>query len=475
MKSFFIMLVSIVTLSAQAGDFEIWLNKQYQISVTKLKANINRADTLPGTVVASPSKSNPNYYYHWVRDASLVMLTIERMFDRSTLVADRDDLLKLIIDYADLTRLHQSQEMQAPGRLGEVKFNVDGTPFVGPWGRPQNDGPALRALTFIKLANHFLQNGHEAYVREVLYDGQQPSASVIKRDLEYVSHNWKNHDFDLWEEVMGHHFFTRLAQRRALLEGAELARKLGDNGAASWYELQARALETALQFHWSESEAMFKSTLNRVGGIDYKSGMDSSIFLGLINTERANDSFMSVLDDRFMLTAQKMNDSFANIYRVNQNFNNVGAAIGRYPEDQYDGYGTGKGGNPWFLTTAAFASYHYKMARTLTNAQTIKITDRNRDFLGTVLTTQAVDQELVSGKVLTKNDAQFKALVKGLVERGDQYMARIRIHLPKDGSMSEQMNRDHGYMQGAEHLTWSYSSFINAYLNRLEAVEAIGN
>ena len=157
MKSLFVMLLSIVTLSAQAGDFEIWLNKQYQISVTKLKANINRADTLPGTVVASPSKSNPNYYYHWVRDASLVMLTIERMFDRSTLVADRDDLLKLIIDYADLTRLHQSQEMQAPGRLGEVKFNVDGTPFVGPWGRPQNDGPALRALTFIKLANHFLK------------------------------------------------------------------------------------------------------------------------------------------------------------------------------------------------------------------------------------------------------------------------------------------------------------------------------
>ena len=31
------------------------------------------------------------------------------------------------------------------------------------------------------------------------------------------SFNWQNYDFDLWEEVHGQHFFTRMAQRRALL------------------------------------------------------------------------------------------------------------------------------------------------------------------------------------------------------------------------------------------------------------------
>jgi len=30
--------------------------------------------------------------------------------------------------------------------LGEPKYQVDGTRFNGAWGRPQRDGPALRAL-----------------------------------------------------------------------------------------------------------------------------------------------------------------------------------------------------------------------------------------------------------------------------------------------------------------------------------------
>lgn len=459
------------SVSLYAGEFEAWLNNQAQNSITRLRDNINRSDTVPGTVVASPSKNDPNYYYHWVRDASLVMLTIERIIDRTSLTEEKDDLLRLVLDYADLTRIHQSQANSSPGHLGEVKFNVDGTAFTGPWGRPQNDGPALRAMTFIKLANLLLQNGHEAYVREILYDGKQPSSSVIKVDLEYVSHNWKNHDFDLWEEIMGHHFFTRLAQRRALLEGAELARRLGDGGAASWYELQARALESALTFHWSEKDGFFKATLNRVGGIDYKGGMDSSVFIGLINTERANDNFMSVLDDRFMKTAYTMDNAFRNLYEINRNHPHLGTAIGRYPEDQYDGYATGKSGNPWFLTTAALASYHYKVARALKNSFELKITPRNRLFLQNVISTQAVDQEIVPGNTLKKGSAQYAALINGLIEKGDNYLKRNRFHMYKDGSMSEQMNRGSGFMQGAEHLTWSYSSFINAYYNRLEAIE----
>jgi glucoamylase len=35
--------------------------------------------------------------------------------------------------------------------LGEPKFMADETPFTGSWGRPQRDGPALRATTMIEL------------------------------------------------------------------------------------------------------------------------------------------------------------------------------------------------------------------------------------------------------------------------------------------------------------------------------------
>lgn len=35
------------------------------------------------------------------------------------------------------------------GGLAEPKFNVDETAFTGSWGRPQRDGPALRATALI--------------------------------------------------------------------------------------------------------------------------------------------------------------------------------------------------------------------------------------------------------------------------------------------------------------------------------------
>lgn len=37
--------------------------------------------------------------------------------------------------------------------LGEAKFNVDNTAFTGAWGRPQRDGPPLRATAMIAYAN----------------------------------------------------------------------------------------------------------------------------------------------------------------------------------------------------------------------------------------------------------------------------------------------------------------------------------
>jgi glucoamylase len=37
--------------------------------------------------------------------------------------------------------------------LGEPKFNVDMSAYTGSWGRPQRDGPALRAIILIDFGN----------------------------------------------------------------------------------------------------------------------------------------------------------------------------------------------------------------------------------------------------------------------------------------------------------------------------------
>ena len=47
------------------------------------------------------------------------------------------------------------QELKTLTGLGEPKINIDGSPYNEPWGRPQNDGPALRGINMISLFKMF--------------------------------------------------------------------------------------------------------------------------------------------------------------------------------------------------------------------------------------------------------------------------------------------------------------------------------
>ena len=67
--------------------------------------------------------------------------------------------------------------------LGEPKFTVQGKRFNGNWGRPQRDGPALRAIALITYANKLVADGHSKRVREVIWP-------VISNDLSYVGQYW---------------------------------------------------------------------------------------------------------------------------------------------------------------------------------------------------------------------------------------------------------------------------------------------
>jgi glucoamylase len=112
-----------------------WISKQYDFAIQSILNNISPPGTLQGTVVASPSKFKPDYYYMWVRDAGIVM---------RSLLMEELDVGKLYNDYANISTFEQESDL--PAGLGEPKFHVDGKVFRGPWGRPQNDGPALRVL-----------------------------------------------------------------------------------------------------------------------------------------------------------------------------------------------------------------------------------------------------------------------------------------------------------------------------------------
>lgn len=90
-----------------------------------------------GLVVASPSTSNPNYLYTWVRDSSLVFKVLIDQFTSGV-----DPSLRTLIDdfvsaETDLQQVANPSGNITTGGLGEPKFNIDGSAYTDPWGRPQ--------------------------------------------------------------------------------------------------------------------------------------------------------------------------------------------------------------------------------------------------------------------------------------------------------------------------------------------------
>lgn len=55
--------------------------------------------------------------------------------------------------------------------------------LTGIIGRPQRDGPALRAITLIDYSNWLIDNGYTSTVSEILWP-------IIQNDLNYVAQYW---------------------------------------------------------------------------------------------------------------------------------------------------------------------------------------------------------------------------------------------------------------------------------------------
>lgn len=420
-----------------ANTFNQWLAFQTEVSEQKLLEALSYPETARGVVIASPSKERPDYFFHWIRDAGLTMDVVVELYKKSKSDSERAYLSQKMQDYVNFSLANQKSD--ALTGLGEPKFYVDGTPYGLPWGRPQNDGPALRAITLIKWAHIKLAEGDGEYVKNVLYDGKYPSSSAIKTDLEFVANRWKDSSFDLWEEVLADHFYTRMVQRASLLQGASLAQKLGDFGASDWYLRQARKIEASLKAFTSE-KTFIPVSMNYAGGLDSKrSNIDIAVILGLLHGDN-HDGFLKWNDPMVMKTLNTIIDSFANLYPINRVVGAPGVAIGRYPEDVYDGDGF-QGGNPWVLTTLAVAEAYYKMA----------------------LFEMQQTPKLKSRKVLAQN----------LVDLGDRYFQRVQIHANPNGSLAEQISRFNGYMTSARDLTWSYASVLTAQSAREKALKAL--
>ncbi|KAI7862396.1 glucoamylase b [Spinellus fusiger] len=423
-------------------SLDAWAASQESISLRVMLQNINPPNTKRGFVAASLSTHDPDYFYTWTRDAAQVARVLVHAYDTSR----RPDLHDVLVDYVDFQVDTQTTHTQCQC-LGEPKFNPDGSGFAGEWGRPQNDGPAERAITFLLLSRALSQ---KKYVATTL----QPA---IYRDLDYIVLVWSDPCFDLWEEVHGLHFYTLMVMRRALVEGMALAQEHSDTVRVAQYRYTLGEIEDRLSQFWSVSRHAIVATREHQGGHDPKpSGLDVSTVLAANLVADMRDGFYTPDSDEMLATVASLYASFQALFPINRSLApHLGVAIGRYPEDVYDGHGTSRG-NPWFLATTAYTEYYYHVIRLFKAREAVVVNRVNWRFF------VQFDVEAVPGKEYRKESSAFEALLTSIAVEADKFLSTVQYHQMANGSLSEQYNRWTGFEQGARDLTWSHAAFITA-------------
>lgn len=443
-----------------------------------------------------------------IRDAALTASTLVSLYDHASStpssLASSPPLFAILSAYIALTqRLQHTPNPSGPSLphslsgLDEPKFHANGSAFTSSWGRPQRDGPALRALALMAFVRAVNASNPEWWAGERrasrgegegdggrffdrLYSATMPASSPIKADLEYVSHFWRESGFDLWEEVYGAHFFTAVVQHRALREGAELAAAFGDQGAGEWYARQAGLLRASLHGFWDEERGRLVQTLG-----SRRSGLDCGILLGALHGNAAvraggeSDVYPPWSDEVLVSLLQLVEDQRRrfpiNAARGPEDEQDVlrGVGIGRYPEDIYDGYGNApNGGNPWFLCTSSVSEILYHVSDHLSTAKHLNVTDRGLPFWQALLSTSPSYLTVQPSTTYTPADEVFSEAVRRLHEVGDGFLAVVRRHADADGALSEQFDRMTGFERGARDLTWSYGAFLQAVWARRRAANS---
>jgi glucoamylase len=434
--------------SRQSNDLDSFISKESPIALQGILNNIGADGSQvegasSGIVVASPSTHDPDYFYTWTRDSAL---TVKFLID--SYIQGNVGLGSLIQEYilaqAHLQTVDNLSGTFASGAgLGEPKFYTNETAFEGEWGRPQRDGPALRATAMIAYSKAVMaaSNGNDATVRDVIWP-------IVSNDLNYVAQYWNQTGFDLWEEVKGSSFFTTAVQYRALTEGAKFAQSVDETceGCTS----QAPNVLCLLQDYWNGTS--ITSNINLQGNYQ-RSGLDCNSILTSIHMydpeSGCTDSTFQPCSSRALSNHKAVIDSFrGNVYTINSDLRpGQAAAVGRYAEDIY------YEGNPWYICTLAAAQQLYSAAHQWNTTGSIDVDSVNADFFNDLVSNTA------NGRYAS-DSPEFARLTTAVRNYADGFVAIAQKYTPENGALAEQFSRENGTAVSARDLTWSYASFL---------------
>ncbi|KAJ3133942.1 glycoside hydrolase 15 protein [Physocladia obscura] len=443
------------------SDITAYFNAGVPSFTQYLFNNIHPAGTSPGIVVAAPENNTVNdYFYHWIRDSSLVMNTVNQIYIQQN--ARNSTLEQLFFNFQNIT--YKMQNENADTGLGEAKFNVDGSDFTGGWCRPQNDGPALRATAFINFATQYLAVGGSLATVKALWTG---SSGVIVPDLNYVISNYNSASgCDLWEEQRGLFFWSYGAQRKSLHLAATFATLIGDTTNAATFESAASTLDASYSQFYNGSYV--QEILEGNGRV-----FDTATPLGAIHND-IGDGVLTSSDSRILATIYQFGYGMISQFPLNTAVTTnaaglpLGVAIGRYYGDTYNGGSGSAGGNPWFLANAAMAEVAYRAAIAYTKAGCITVDSHNIQLFNGALPA-GLGLSVAAGSYAS-NSTTFNSIIAALEVYGDKHIRRIQYHGAAGYHLNEEYDHSTGVVRGVFDLTWSYSAILTAYWARQQLI-----
>jgi glucoamylase len=474
-----------------------WMARQYEVSAAEMLGAISATHLVKerrgfgqtirparGSILASTAigswDPDPDYFFHWLRDSALVVDALRHLiidgnhagealvhfkefvaFSLSLNRLDGARFLRLAGDFRKniepwfLQFVRDDDELRAVAGdrvLGEPRFNPDGSLDISKWSRPQRDGPALRALALMRF-----------WSLDALGDAARAAMrALILTDLEFIVRHWREPCFDIWEEELGHHYYTRLVHHAALADGAQWLEETGTDETARTRAClsAAQAIAQSLDKYWNPDKGFYASRRGVTNGVPGKE-LDFATILAVIHAAREEGAH-SVLDPRVMATLARLEELFDASYAINRDRPETrGPALGRFADDRYFS------GGAYYFSTLGAAEFYYALAEAVAGAE-VPVTADNKEFLFRL---GAADDSLTLPPPAPEHrNRRFEALVR----RGDQFMATVAAYTPASGELSEQFDQASGVQTSAKSLTWSHAALIKAFARRKAATRAGG-
>jgi len=445
---------------------EHWLDREYRHAAAAMLHSVSAGDLVKqrpgfgqtvrpvaGSVVASPVLAaydpDPDYFFHWFRDSAIVIDAVRLLYEAGHLgeealthFADfvRFSLSLRELDGRALIALPRWRQKVTPefeqylrgddlvmvsgdAVYADTRVNPDGTLDISRWSRPQHDGTPLRALAVLRwLRTLGTEQGpaHASVDAHTLADAER----LLRADLAVTAARWREPSFDIWEEELGHHYFTLRVSAAALSAGAEWLRAAAPTSEADALRDEAHAIRAALDQFWLQDAGYYRSRIMPPGVASTKM-LDIAVILSAVHSD-GDDPVHTVRDARMHATLDQLERLFDRLYPINHRRPRERApAMGRYEGDIY------YSGGAYYFSTLGAAEFCFLAAAALAPGG-----DERRKWIA----------------------------------HGDGFLETVRAFTPASGNLSEQFDQRTGEQTSAKHLAWSYAGLISCVTARRAVV-----